>query len=117
MTVDDVERQALLATADWAFIQYAETVDKTAHTVKLRLNIAAECFVQVYANTQKQLSSYTLIFNRMRIFGRDCDGGVWHRHPAETPDQHDFSPEGQRAVTLEEFLRETQQVLLDRGLL
>jgi len=22
MTVDDVERQALLATADWAFIQY-----------------------------------------------------------------------------------------------
>lgn len=34
-----------------------------------------------------------------------------------TPDQHDFSPEGQRAVSLDEFLRETQQVLQDKGLL
>jgi hypothetical protein len=33
------------------------------------------------------------------------------------PDQHDFSPEGQRAVSLDEFLKETQQVLQDKGLL
>lgn len=117
MTVDDVERQALLAAADWAFIQYAEAVDKTEHTVKLRLYITAEFFVQVYANTQKQLSSCTLIFNRMRILGRECDGGVWHRHPADDPDQHDFSAEGQRPVTLDEFLREAQQVLQSRSLL
>lgn len=117
MTVDDVERQFVLATADWVFIQDAETVDKTEHTIKLRLYVTAECFVQVYINTQKQISSYTLVFNRMRIFGRDCDGGVWHRHPADAPDQHDFSVEGQRPVTLDEFLKETQQVLHSHGLL
>lgn len=117
MTVDEVERHAVLVAANWAFIQYAETVDKTAHTIKLRLYVTVDCFVQVYANTQKLLSSYTVVFNRMRIFGRDCDGGVWHRHPAEDPDQHDFSAEGQRPVTLEDFLREAQQVLQDRGLL
>jgi hypothetical protein len=55
--------------------------------------------------------------NRSRIYGRDCEGGLWHRHPAEAPEQHDFSVEGQRAVTLDEFLREAQQVLQDRDLL
>jgi hypothetical protein len=117
VTADDVEREVRRAAKHWAYILDTETIDKTDHTVKLRLYAAADCFVQVYANTQKHLTSYTLVLNRARIFGRDCDGGVWHRHPAETPDQHDFSPEGQRAVTLEEFLRETQQILLDRGLL
>jgi len=61
MTVDEVERHALLAAANWVFIQYTETVDKTAHTSKLRLYVTAECFVQVYASTQKQLLGYTLV--------------------------------------------------------
>ena len=104
MTADTVERDAQRTAAGWAFIQRVETVDKTDFAVKLRLYVDTDCFVQVYANTQKQLTSYVLVFNRSRIFGRDCEGGLWHRHPAGAPDQHDFSPEGQRAVSLDEFL-------------
>jgi len=112
-----VERDVRHAAAQWAFIQRVETIDKTDFTVKLRLHVDTECFIQVYANTHKQLSSYTLVLNRSRVFGRDCDGGLWHRHPAEAPEEHDFSPEGRRAVSLDEFLREAQQVLQDKGLL
>jgi hypothetical protein len=81
------------------------------------LYVDVECFIRVYANTAKQLTSYTLVLNRSRIYGRDCEGRLWHRHPAEASEQHDFTPDGQRAVTLEEFLREAQQVLQKRGLL
>ncbi|MEI2692894.1 MAG: hypothetical protein V9H69_25530 [Anaerolineae bacterium] len=117
MSADLVERDVRRAAAQWAFIQRVATVDKTDVTVKLRLTVDVECFIQVYANTVKQLASYTLVLSRSRIYGRDCEGGLWHRHPAEAPEQHDFSTEGQRAVTLDEFLREAQQVLQDRGLL
>jgi hypothetical protein len=117
VTADLVERDVRRTAARWAFIQRVATIDKTDFTVKLRLHVDAECFIQVYANTQKQLSSYSLVLNRSRVFGRDCEGGLWHRHPADAPEQHDFSPEGQRAVSLDEFLREAQQVLQDKGLL
>lgn len=117
MTADDVERDVQRVAAEWAFIQSADTMDKAEHTVKMRLHVDADCFVQVYVNIQKQLTGYALVLNRSRIFGRDCEGGLWHRHPVEAPDQHDFSLEGQRAVSLDEFLREAQNVLQDEGLL
>ena len=102
---------------NWAFVRRVETVDKTDAAIKLRLHIDTDCFIQVYTNTRKQIISYAVVFNRARILGRDCDGGLWHRHPPGKPDQHDFSPDGQRAVSLDEFLKETQQILQDQGLL
>jgi len=45
--------------AKWAFIQNTETIDKTDYAVKMRLYIDVDCFVQVYANAHKQLTSYT----------------------------------------------------------
>lgn len=117
MTTDAVESDVGRAAAQWAFIQRVATIDKTDCTIKLRLHVEVECFVQVYVNTSKQLTSYALVLNRARVFGRDSEGGLWHRHPTGAPDQHDFSPEGQRAVALDEFLREVQQVLQDKGLL
>jgi hypothetical protein len=94
VSTDDIERDIQSSAAKWAFVQFIETVDKTDHTIKLRLYVAADCFVQVYANTQKQLTSYALVFNRSRIFGRDCEGGIWPRHPSHAPHLHDFSAEG-----------------------
>lgn len=117
MTADLVERDVQRTAAKWAFIQGVETVDKTDFAVKLRLHVDTDCFVQVYGNTQKQITSYALVFNRARILGRDCEGGFWHRHSLEAPDKHDFSPEGQRAVSLDEFLTEVQKILQDKGLL
>ena len=117
MTADDVERDIQRIATEWAFIQDVKTVDKAENMIKMRLHVDTDCFIQVYANTQKQIFSYVLVLNRSRIFGRDCEGGLWHRHPHQAPDQHDFSPEGQRAVSFSEFLSEAQQVLQEEDLL
>lgn len=117
MTVDDFESEARQVAAEWAFIQSVETVDKTDHALKLRLHVDGECFVQVYANVQKSVYSFTFVLNRARIYGRDSEGGDWHRHPYGSPDSHDHTPEGQKAVTLTQFLREAQQILQKERLL
>ena len=59
----------------------------------------------------------TLVFHRVRIYGRDCEGGQWHRHPHGAPDDHDSSPEGTEAVSLWQFLAEAQQILQSEGIL
>lgn len=92
-------------------------MDKTDYAIKMRLHIIADCFVRVYANVQKQLLSYALVLNRTRIYGRNCEGGQWHRHPPGAPEVHDFSPEGSQSVSLSQFLSEAQQVLQDEGIL
>ncbi len=117
MTPDEFERNAIAVASDWAFILRVSLLDKTEHAVKLRLHIDTECFVQVYANPQKSLVSYTLILNRTRIYGRDCDGGGWHRHPYDAPETHDFSDEGSLEVSLSEFLAEAQYILQSSGVL
>ncbi len=117
MSSGDVEQNIRQVAAEWAFVQDVETIDETEHTLKMRLYVDSACFIQVYTNTQKQIISYTLVLHRSRIFGRDCEGGMWHRHPHTAPDRHDFSLEGQRAVSLNEFLRETQQLLYIEGIL
>jgi hypothetical protein len=117
MNVDDFEGEVRRSAAEWAFIQLVEAIDKTDHAIKLRLLVDADCFVQVYANVQKSIYSYTVVLNRSRIYGRDCEGGVWHRHPHRNPDRHDRSPEGRKAVSLTQFLAEVQQILQVEGLL
>lgn len=117
MTVDEFERQVYRIAEKFSFIKAIATVDKTTNTIKLRLHIASDCFVQVYTNTRKRLLSYVLVFNRSRLYGRDCEGGMWHRHPYDHSDGHDFGPEGAKAVTLDEFLAEVQDILNKEGLL
>jgi len=63
VTTDAVEGDVRGSAAQWAFIQRVETIDKTDFTIKQRLYVDAECFVQVYVNTSKQLTSYTLVLN------------------------------------------------------
>jgi hypothetical protein len=106
VSTDAVESEVQRTAVNWAFVRRIETVDKTDDAIKLQLHIDTDCFIQVYTNTRKQIISYAVVFNRARILGRDCDGGSWHRHPPGMSDQHDFSPEGQRAVSLDEFLKE-----------
>ncbi len=101
----------------FAFIRSINTWGESANTIKLRLHVTAECFVQVYANLHKGLLSYTLVLHQIRIYGRDNDGAGWHRHPRSAPEDHDFSVEGSRSVSLTEFLDEVQQILTTEGIL
>ncbi len=115
--INKIEIEVNKITSGFSFIQETKTILKTANTIKIRLDITEECFTQVYRNIQKDLISYVTVVGRNRIFGRDCYNGVWHRHPEENPDSHDFSTEGSRKVNLDEFLFEVQEILLKMGIL
>jgi len=111
IAVNLFEVQVYEVASRFSFIRRVVTLDKTASAIKLRLHITTECFVQIYTNVRKNLVNYVLVLDRSRIYGRNCDGGTWHRHPYENPDAHDFGPEGAKEVSLEEFLIEVQQIL------
>lgn len=117
MTTDDLERKARQVAAEWAFIRRVLTLDKTAHALKMRLYVFDDRFIQVYANIEKRLLSYTLVFDRTHIYGRDSESGRWHRHPYNNPETHDFGIEGSQPVDLAQFLGEVQQILEDEALL
>jgi len=117
MTVDQVEQEIMAVASGFSFIRRVITLDKTVNTIKSRLEISRTCFIQVYRNEKKNLTNFVLIAGSERIYGRDCDGGCWHRHPYEDSDSHDFSPEGNRQVELAEFLQEVQEILQNEGIL
>lgn len=117
MTPDVFEQRVREEASHFAFVRSIVALDKTANTVKLRLHITAECFVQIYTNLRKGLSSYTLVFHQARLYGRDNDGTGWHRHPRCAPESHDSSAEGTRPASLTEFLDEIQQILTAEGIL
>ncbi len=117
MTPDAFGQRVREEASHFAFIRSVNTLGKSTNTIKLRLHVTAECFVQVYANLHKGLLSYTLVFHQTRIYGRDNDGTGWHRHPHSAPESHDFSVEKSRSVSLAEFLDEVQQILTAEGIL
>ena len=117
MIAEDFERFVRNTVSDWAFITHVNTVDRTDYALKMRLIVDAECFVQIYANLNKDIFSFTLILNRMRIYGRDSIDGRWHRHPEHAPGTHDVSAEGSRPVTIGQFLAEAQDILQRNGVL
>lgn len=117
MTTDAFEYRVRNEARQFAFVREIVTLDRTANTIKLRLFITSDCFVQIYANLHKDLLSYTLVLRQTRIYGRDNDGKGWHRHPHSAPESHDFSNEGARSITLMEFLEEVQQILTAEGIL
>lgn len=117
MNVDQLERHILETVSGLAFIQQADTIDKTRHALKMRLHVTSDCFIQVYANVQKQLFSYALVVNRSRIYGCDSEGGLWHRYPRGAPETHVLIPEGAQPVSLVQFLSEAQSILQGEGIL
>ena len=128
ITVDQVEQEIAATASGFSFIRRVTILDKTvrfahrrlrltANTIKSRLEVSRTCFIQIYRNVKKNLTNFVLIAGNTRIYGRDCDGGNWHRHPYEEPDSHDFSHEGSRQVELSEFLQDVQEILENEGIL
>ena len=115
--IDDVEKQIYEVASKFAFVEKAETLLKTPNTIKIKLSITSTCFIQIYQNVQKNIKSFVVISGNQRLFGRDCDGGVWHSHPIENPDGHDFSEDGVKEVSLEDFLYEASEKLVLLGIL
>ena len=104
------------AVQDRTYFAQLVISDQSQHVLKARLYVSPNLFVQVYRNDRFDTTNLVLVHDDRRIFGRDQLSGDWHRHPADDPAIHDASAEGQRSVSLDEFLDEVEAVLSSLGL-
>lgn len=89
---------------------------RTDNAVKARVEISENIFVQFYFHQITGTINYVLVGWERRLYGRDCVGGKWHRHPFENQDAHETAGEAGKAVTPEEFLDDVFEILLREGL-
>jgi len=115
-TVDDWEQQVVTVAGAFSFVQTVLTTDKNPAALKMRLTLGPEFFVQVYVNVVTGTQNFVLVLGHQRLYGRDCAGGAWHRHPKSDPDAHDSSVEGAKPITVEEFLTEVQELVEEMDL-
>ncbi len=78
-----------------------ERVDRTIVVIKLRVDLDADRFIDVFYNSRNQRVDLSVIERGQRIFGYDNLGG-WHRHPRGAPERHDACGE----PSLQNFIRE-----------
>ena len=92
-----------------AVVSYDIRVQDNA-TVKIRVLLVADAFVDIYYNPETNRCSFTLIFTDQRIYGADNAFIGWHIHPLEDPDQHIRAQEVLFAdflAVVEEWIRRT----------
>lgn len=104
-------------SSGFPFVKRVVRTDETEHTIKYRLIIEEDLFIQVYVNVENDTTGFVLVDKGQRIYGRDAIEGKWHRHIFEDPFGHDFSAEGSKKVSLKEFLMEVQEILVREALL
>jgi hypothetical protein len=113
MTIDKIRDEIEISAGKVGFIRKTELIDETASTLKFRLIVSRFCFVQVYINTRKKITSYVVILSGQRIFGLDCDGGSWHQHPWSDPGGHQPAEKN----SLDDFLFAVYEKLKGRGII
>ena len=89
---------------------------RTDNAVKARVEISENIFVQFYFHQITGTTNYVLVGWERRLYGRDCVGGKWHRHPFENQNLHETTGEAGDAVTPKEFLDDVFEILLREGL-
>jgi len=115
--VDAWEREIIAAAHEFAFVRAVHVLDKNPVALKARLMLGPELFIQIYINVVTGVQNLVLILGRQRLYARDCVGGVWHRHPYDNPDTHDFSAAGATPATIVGFLTEVQELIEQVALL
>jgi hypothetical protein len=65
-------------------------------------------FIQIYGNTLKEKLNLALVFKNRRLFGYDSEGGKYHCHPIDSPDEHIFVDEKK---SIQDFVRESIEFL------
>jgi len=73
MHISDRIREIENAARQYAFVRRVVRVDETCYSVKYRLHIAPELFVQLYFNERSGTVGMVLVHRRQRIYGRDCE--------------------------------------------
>jgi len=94
-----------------------KTLVLTKNTVKVRLIIRENLYIDLYFNQRYGTTNYALILDDDRIYGRDCYDGNWHLHPYDDPSKHDTSEEGKKILSIERFVDEVEEILVNLRLL
>ena len=82
-------------------------IDITDNTLITRLTMTSDIFIQIYVNSKKKKINLALIASEVRIYGVDKEGGSYHKHPFECPENHlDCNPVG-----IEEFIVKSIEIL------
>jgi len=115
--LDELLQEAQSIARSCAFIRTISDLDRTDNALRLRLIIDETLFIQVYGNSKKNKCNFALISLGQRILGRDSEGGPWHKHPFDSPENHQVEGDAGRSVTLTEFVMEVQELLLSESLL
>lgn len=111
MTVSTLLHDVYRALHERSYFVRLDLLEQSANILKLRPYITSTLFIQMYRNDRLDTTNFVLVYNGQRLYVRDELAGQWHRHPAEDPAQHDYTPEGQRVVAFDEFLDEIEFVL------
>jgi len=99
------------------FVQSLEEIERTDSTLSLRLHIRPALFVQAFLGESSGSVYFALIEGGQRVLGIDREGGEWHLHRYDTPDDHEPLPEGLEPRPLLRFLARVEDLLLQYDLL
>lgn len=79
-----------------------QIISETKRQVRARIFLANRTFVDVYYSAKTKKTAFAHIENNKRIFGADNTEGIWHWHPYEGPQRHEFTDD---EITFDEFLK------------
>ena len=117
LTIRDLILEAQDTLDRFWFVRDVNIVEQTQATVTVHLTIGADLFVQAFLSESSQRLSFVLVGQSGRLYGRDREHGMWHRHPFGQPEQHEPTPEGMSVQPLTQFMAEVEKILVEHDLL
>ncbi len=108
MSLEEFEQHVIAVCSNSPVVQSVIFSNSTPSSVRLRIFLINQSFVDVFYNHMTGRCSFALIEDDERILGADNAGDKWHWHPLEDPESHlPVSAE----VTFEEFLPRVEKNL------
>ena len=89
-------------------------VDRTDDIISLKLLVDTELFIQIYGNDQKEKLNLALVFKKRRLYGYDSEGGKYHCHALDSPNEHIFIDERK---SIQDFVEESMKSLIQMAFL
>ncbi len=81
------------------------------------VNMCVDSTAQVFRSQRSGRFSFALIGTSGRLYGRDREHGIWHRHPFGQPNQHELTSEGMSPQPINQFLAEIEEILIGNDLI
>jgi hypothetical protein len=116
-TNDELLVEASTVAGRYWFIRELLIADRTDQTITVHFNISSDLFAQVFQSQRNNRMSLALIGPGGRLYGRDYEHGIWHRHPFAHVDVHELTPEGLSLRPIMQFMAEVEELLVAHELI